>query len=163
VLDRVQSSSPGKDEYFPDFKSLTEICPDLKTKREADTVQVKASFIKLLIEEVVSRIYFDDDYYYRNNPDVAEALRTGKVTSLQEHFIHTGYFEGRRPSPLYVDSAWYVSNYPDIAEALARGEVASATRHFEDRGLQEGRAGSSRQLEDMRRWSEIAGDARVGR
>jgi hypothetical protein len=84
------------------------------------------------------------------------------VTSLREHFIHTGYFEGRRPSPLYVDSAWYVSTYPDIAEALAKGEVASARRHFEERGLQEGRAGSSRQLDEMRRWTEITVDARPG-
>ncbi|MFO0407933.1 MAG: glycoside hydrolase family 99-like domain-containing protein [Labrys sp. (in: a-proteobacteria)] len=48
---------------------------------------------------------FDADYYLANNPDVAEA----KVDPF-EHYVHSGYREGRNPSPDF-DSRFYVQRY----------------------------------------------------
>ena len=57
------------------------------------------------------------------HPDVAEAIADGEIKSPKEHFIDSGYFEGRLPCPLKVDEAWYLERYPDIAEGIERGEM----------------------------------------
>jgi hypothetical protein len=38
---------------------------------------------------------FDADAYLEANPDVAEAIATGVITSAHEHYVEHGYFEGR--------------------------------------------------------------------
>ncbi len=55
-----------------------------------------------------STALFDEDYYKKTYPDVAEA----DVDPL-EHFFFYGYLEGRRPNPIF-DPNWYVRTYPDV-------------------------------------------------
>ena len=54
---------------------------------------------------------FDSAYYRSQNSDVA-----GLGIDPLEHFLETGWREGRNPNP-YFDSRWYVDTYPDVAEA----------------------------------------------
>jgi hypothetical protein len=39
----------------------------------------------------------DELWYLKENPDVAESVRTGIVASAQDHFDKDGYSEGRLP------------------------------------------------------------------
>lgn len=42
-------------------------------------------------------IHVDEAGYMTENPDVADSIRIGTVTSAQEHFDKDGYREGRLP------------------------------------------------------------------
>jgi len=61
------------------------------------------------------------------------------IKSARNHFIHSGYFEGRLPSAPEFDEAWYLAQYPDVAEGITKGEIASARQHFLEHGHEEGR------------------------
>lgn len=41
---------------------------------------------------------FDEAWYCRQYPDVAQALKSGVIPSAHEHFIVYGFFEGRSPA-----------------------------------------------------------------
>src|SRR4051812_8296500 len=72
--------------------------------------------LKILLRSVA----VDEAWYLSQYPDIAEAVAGGELKSARQHFIDTGYFEGRLPGPLKVDEAWYLSEYPDVAEGIAR-------------------------------------------
>ena len=55
-----------------------------------------------------SSVLFDADWYLANNPDVARAQEDPAT-----HYLLTGGFEGRDPSP-YFDSSWYLDAYLDV-------------------------------------------------
>ncbi len=107
---------------------------------ESLTVVPKA-FLRLLIQVALSRMPFDEESYLQANPDVAQAIRAGKVESGRVHFVGTGYFEGRQGGVRDVDAVWYLKTYPDVAKALKDGttEVSSAQQHYLANGALEGR------------------------
>ena len=72
--------------------------------------------------------FFDSDWYLAQYPDVAAS----GVNPL-EHFVVSGAFEGRDPSPFF-DSDWYLAQYPDVA---ASG--MNPLEHFVVSGAFEGR------------------------
>lgn len=43
--------------------------------------------------------YFDSAFYCRENPDIATAYRTGRISSPLHHFCFAGSAENRRPGP----------------------------------------------------------------
>ena len=92
-----------------------------------------------VIRTLLRGIPVDDDWYVAQYPDVAEALAAGDIKSPKQHFIFSGYFEGRMPCAFKVDETWYLAEYPDVAEGIKRGEIASAEQHFLENGYQEGR------------------------
>lgn len=49
------------------------------------------------------REFFDEKFYLANNPDIAAALASGKLSSALDHFFKSGQFEGRIPSKLFSD------------------------------------------------------------
>lgn len=53
---------------------------------------------------------FDQEYYLKHNPDVAQA----GVDPLR-HFLRHGGREGRKPNPFF-DSAFYLQIYPDVQQ-----------------------------------------------
>jgi hypothetical protein len=79
--------------------------------------------------------HFDENFYLRSNPDVAEAIRAGAWNTGMEHFVHHGRREGRAGSasdpiisgcgimnanPLILHAWWWeTSPFPSI-EALSR-------------------------------------------
>jgi hypothetical protein len=106
-----------------------------------DRVKVSIDYDGLLdvIRLVLQSINVDEEWYLKQYPDVAEAVKSGVVTSARAHFISNGYFEGRLPFGLEVDDKWYTTVYPDVAEAIQRREVASPLEHFQSFGYAEGR------------------------
>ncbi|MBD1938670.1 cadherin-like domain-containing protein [Microcoleus sp. FACHB-68] len=83
-------------------------------------------------------LFFDENYYLANNPDVAEAVAKGVYHTGFEHFLDFGLFEGRNPSELF-DNQQYVSANADVAEAIAAGVYQSGFEHFIQHGLFEER------------------------
>jgi hypothetical protein len=96
-----------------------------------------------IVRSLIRAAEFDADWYKSEYPDIAEAVAAGEIKSAKDHFIDSGYFEGRLPSALKVDEAYYLERYPDIAEAIARGDSESAEQHFLTHGYWEGRVPSA--------------------
>lgn len=81
---------------------------------------------------------FNEGVYLLENPDVANAVAAGNLSSGFEHFTLAGKFEGRDPGPLFDDS-FYQATYPDVADAVEQGLVPSLFDHFVGAGQFEGR------------------------
>src|SRR5262249_19320104 len=93
------------------------------------------SFIRNLLRSVP----VDEEWYRKTYPDVDEAIEEGRIASGREHFISSGYFEGRKAGRTVVDENFYLATYPDVAEGIEFGEIQSAQEHFETHGAEEGR------------------------
>ncbi|MGE0418522.1 MAG: hypothetical protein AB7O80_17110 [Acetobacteraceae bacterium] len=92
-----------------------------------------------MLRALLAQIPIDESWYLERYPDVATAIKSGKTKSAREHFVNSGYFEGRWPSPVAVDEEWYLATYPEVGRAVREGVVESAQRHFEQNGYKEGR------------------------
>ncbi len=92
-------------------------------------------------------IYYDEEYYLANNPDVVRVISNGLYRNGFDHLIRTGLFQGRNPSPLYNETA-YLSENPDVAGAVARGEIRSGFEHFLQFGFYEGRDRRAAQFDE---------------
>lgn len=75
---------------------------------------------------------FNDNYYLALNPNVAEAVRNGSISSGFEHFIQFGRFENRDPSPLF-DTRFYIETNPNIAPDVYVDDYIQFGQ-FENRG-----------------------------
>lgn len=124
--------------YVPPFSSLNE---NLVFSSDDGTPSVKMTYedFEKLLRKLLHAVEIDEEWYRGNYPDVDQAIRDGVVKTAREHFVTSGYFEGRLPCELEVDEEWYFKAYPDIAEAAKAGEVASAKQHFLAFGYAEGR------------------------
>lgn len=74
-------------------------------------------------------LFFDENFYLAEHPDVAEAVAKGMFTSGFQHFSKYGQFEGRNPSLLF-DNQLYLAQNTDVAEAAAKGIYGSGFEHF---------------------------------
>jgi len=81
---------------------------------------------------------YSESFYLANNPDVELAVEVGIIDSGFEHFIETGQFQVRQPTPLY-DEFYYLATHPDVAQAVNSGAIASGFQHFISAGQFEGR------------------------
>lgn len=70
---------------------------------------------------------FNADWYLGQNPDVAAAVRAGRM-SAHDHFVRYGMSEGRSPLSLF-DANFYLTQNPDVAAAVGAG-IMSAVEHF---------------------------------
>lgn len=102
-------------------------------------VQVRESVLHEILRSILGGVEFDEQWYRMNYRDIDEAIELGRIGSAREHYISTGYFEGRFPRPIPVDEEWYIEQYSDVAEAISKGYIESAKDHFEKSGFQEGR------------------------
>lgn len=90
---------------------------------------------------------FDEDGYLAANPDVAEAVRSGRLSSGWAHYKKFGQIEGRRQktpefeiaTPENFDETLYLAANPDVAAALAGGAFPTARAHFDALGQVERR------------------------
>jgi GH25 family lysozyme M1 (1,4-beta-N-acetylmuramidase) len=89
---------------------------------------------------------FDVDYYYDNNPDVAEALGYD-ADKLWEHFLNNGMREGRQASVAFDPKA-YKQRYGDLSEAFG-GEWQEYYLHYAKTGRYEGRSGTTISSEEF--------------
>lgn len=76
--------------------------------------------------------FFDEDYYLRQNPDIAHARNTGAIPSGFEHYTRVGHEEGR--APFHIDRVWYCHSYPVAASEMSTGEFRNLQQHFVEIG-----------------------------
>ncbi len=126
----MRSVSPFK--LLKERVSIVTVNGQLKVNNTYDEF---LEIVRLLLRSV----QVDEEWYLTEYPDIAEAVASGEVKSARNHFIDSGYFEGRMPAPLEIDEAWYLAEYPDVAEGIGRGEIQSALQHYREHGYAEGR------------------------
>jgi hypothetical protein len=97
-------------------------------------------FRTLLIAAIRNKAVFDDKFYSAINSDIKEAIRTTQISSAEDHYYNSGYFEGRLPKKFLVDEKYYLEKNPDVSAAIRSGVIKSAQEHFEYAGFREGRA-----------------------
>ena len=124
--------------YLPPFSALKRSVRLLSVKGQLKLDMNYDEFLDM-VKLFLRAMPFDEAWYRRTYPDVAQAIHTGTYRDARQHFIESGYFEGRRPFPLEVDEAWYIAKNSDVAESVRNGTVASAQEHFEQHGYEEGR------------------------
>jgi (2Fe-2S) ferredoxin len=112
------------------------------TKSSGGAAETEAALLKAfhdVIKLLLLSVDVDETWYRRTYPDVADAIEDGLFNSAKDHFVSSGYAEGRLPAELKVDSAWYEKIYPDVAESIRNGLFDSAAEHFRLYGYREGR------------------------
>ncbi len=72
---------------------------------------------------------YSESFYLINNPDVAAVVGRGIISSGFVHFVESGQFQVRQPSPLY-DETYYLANYPDVEQAINDGLFVSGFQHY---------------------------------
>lgn len=102
-------------------------------------IAIDAKLLKTLIQTMVANAPFSEEFYRQNYPDLAAANQSGQIPDLQQHFIETGFFEGRFGAPPPLDEAYYTSTYKDVGQAVLKGDVASGMEHYLRSGAAEGR------------------------
>jgi hypothetical protein len=110
------------------------------------TVSVKASGLRELLTEIARQQPFDPEFYADCYPDVEAARMAGMVSDLREHFVNSGFLEGRLPCEPPFDPVWYANYYPDLATAIPASDAKALRNHFITTGLVEGRAGTAASL-----------------
>jgi hypothetical protein len=100
---------------------------------------VEKYFLQTCLRALTERIPFDEQWYLAKYPDVAGAIRHGKVQDAHEHYVQHGYFEHRMPFRISVNTPWYLNQNPDVRDAVAQRHFSSAQEHFELIGYREGR------------------------
>lgn len=116
---------------FEEIRDLAERTPSQNSFQD---------FVAYTVENGIDpfEIYYDEEFYLGNNPDVVRVISNGLYRNGFDHFIRTGLFQGRNPSPLYNETLYLTEN-PDVAAPVARGEIRSGFEHFINFGFYEGR------------------------
>jgi hypothetical protein len=86
--------------------------------------------------------FFDEEYYLKNNPDVADFVKKGKVESGLLHFLQWGQLDGNRVFRLLkldFDESSYLENNRDVAEAINEKTFTTGLQHFLKHGKKENR------------------------
>ncbi len=131
----------------------------LRISREALTTRSKVAIgtqlLRTLLREAIRNMPFDEAAYREANPDLVAGQRAGDIGDLHEHYIQTGYLEGRVATPLAVDEAFYLSTYTDAQDAMRRGDISSAREHYLRQGAAEGRLPSPAYRPMFEKWAAI--------
>jgi hypothetical protein len=102
-------------------------------------IAIDTKLLRALLRALAARMPFSEEFYLATYPDLAEAHAVGKVPDLHEHFIESGFFEGRCGAPPEVDEAYYTGLYKDVGQAVLRGDIKSGADHYLRTGIAEGR------------------------
>lgn len=124
--------------YIPPFDFLKGSVETASIRGELCVSITQDEFIRL-IRVILSEIEIEEDWYLSQYQDVYQGILAGVVQSAKQHFIESGYFEGRLPFRILVDEEWYQREYPDVAESVRQKTVPSGQVHFETNGYREGR------------------------
>jgi hypothetical protein len=111
------------------------------TADESAAVTIPASLFRQLLGAALRQAaVFDEEFYLKSNADLQAALGEGRIKDGRDHYVRTGYFEGRLPKRLLVDEKYYLEQNPDVVAAIRDGSVTTAQEHFESAGFREGRS-----------------------
>ena len=111
------------------------VLPSQKTNYAA----VETHFLVTALQPQLGRIFLDEAWYLRRNPDVVVAIKDGAVADARAHYVLHGYYEHRLPYEIVVEESWYLAQYADIAQAVRGGVFPDGQTHFEQQGYREGR------------------------
>ena len=115
-------------------------------------IAIDAKLLKMLIQTMVANAPFSEEFYKQNYPDLAAAQTAGQIPDLHQHFVETGFFEGRFGAPPPIDEAYYTSTYKDVGQAVLKGDVVSGTEHYLRSGAAEGRVPNEEIRADLEAW-----------
>ncbi len=146
-------------EYFPHIDLLLQALRINRDRLNSKAkIAIDARLLRSLIQAVVARAPFSDEFYLKSYPDIAAAHAAGTLTDLQRHFVEAGFFEGRFGSPPPVDEVYYTNTYKDIGKAVARGDIASAAEHYLRQGAAEGRIPNREIKPEIDYWMSVMRD-----
>jgi hypothetical protein len=106
---------------------------------KSDKIELTRDQLLQLIRKLLALVQVDEEWYRKTYPDVERSVVAGATPSAKDHFVSSGYFEGRRPGKVVVDETFYINKYPDVAEGIEFEEIDSAQEHFDAHGYLEGR------------------------
>lgn len=121
-------------------------------------IAIDAKLLRGLIQALVARVPFSDEFYLQTYPDIADAHAAGNIPDLQRHFVESGFFEGRFGAPPTVDEAFYTSNYKDVGQAVTRGDIVSGAEHYLRQGAAEGRIPNRQVKPEVDYWVSVLRD-----
>jgi hypothetical protein len=124
--------------YLPPFELIRQSVQTSTVRGELRVNMSYEAFIDVL-RMMIAALELDEAWYLSTYEDIAAAVQAGEILSAKHHFVHDGYFEGRRPFPIPVDERWYLKHNPDVADGIRTGQIPSAQQHFDKNGYQEGR------------------------
>ncbi len=119
------------------------------------SMRISEGLLKYLMASHLTKGFFDEQWYLQSYPDVNRAIKDGLVKNALEHYINTGYYEGRRPGVKSVDTDWYQSYYEDVNAAIKSGAIVDAAQHYNMNGYFEGRAATADELKEIQVWNEV--------
>jgi hypothetical protein len=155
------ANSSTEPQYVPPFsffgRALKLTPEDLNTNKN---VEIPVELFKFFIATIVSQGFFDERWYLETNPDVQRAIDEHEIDSGLEHYLSTGYYEGRQPGRFPVDVNWYIEYYPDLKQALEDKTILDPVDHFSHSGYFEGRVSCAEHLPSVQRWLSILGRAK---
>ena len=94
--------------YVPPYQSLMRNSEKTNASSSGEgCVTIPLELFKMLLQIAVVNSDFNEDTYFKENPDVREAVRRGDIESGHMHFVGFGYFEGRKGG-VVVDEPWYL-------------------------------------------------------
>jgi hypothetical protein len=91
------------------------------------------------LKPTLRKIFVDDEWYLKTNPDIAPAIASGVIASAGDHYVSSGYYEHRMPYEIKIDENWYLAQYSDVREAVSSQLFLSAHDHYYIAGFKEGR------------------------
>lgn len=141
-----------EERYFPPGKRILDMLGVTEHDLARGKVQVDGSGLRRLISKYAETLKFDADWYAETNPDVESARLAGDIPSLREHFVVTGYLEGRLPHKLPFDPNWYRRHYKDICAQFSATDVNGMQDHYLSSGYFEGRVGTENALPEADFW-----------
>lgn len=121
-------------------------------------IAIDTRLLRALLRSIAAAMPFSAEFYLATYPDIAEAHAAGDVADLHEHFIESGYFEGRLGAAPEVDEAFYLSTYKDVAQGAQKGEIMSGAEHYLRTGASEGRIPNARLRGTIDNWMALLRD-----
>ena len=118
-------------------------------------VAIDAKLLKTLLQTMVANAPFSEEFYKQNYPDLAQANARGQIPDLHQHFVETGFFEGRFGAPPPLDEAFYTSTNKDVGQAVLKGDVASGMEHYMRSGASEGRVPNEAIRAELEAWMAV--------
>jgi hypothetical protein len=130
---------------LPHFERLLDVCNIQGWKEGHRTLTCDRDGLVEILTEMLRAAPFDEKWYLEHYPDVAQAVQRGEISSARQHYVGTGYFEGRLPGLNGFDARAYCSVHSDLEHILL--EPAGdrlAEQHFIEHGYREGRLAPDR-------------------
>jgi hypothetical protein len=146
---------PRAMEFVPPYSFImAHVSSDRNGGKSPDQLTISRRLLEFLLRCALDHIDFDEQQYLACNPDVADAVKQRKMYSGREHFIKTGYFEGRSGG-VRVDEAWYLARNPDVAAAKRAGKFDSGVDQYRLAGASEWRVPNSQSEDTITMWKSV--------